>query len=1092
MLIKIRAKANKQRAGIFVDCGKRGSDWLAIASCDMLIENLLEGDQLVDYWIIPVMNPDGYLHTWEADRLWQKNRREITPACKGVYLDRNYHDTFENKQENPCANTYPGERPAAERETEYHTFKLIEFLQQYDTFAALTVHGWGGSIQTPYNAPELLPVAERMAELIGYDALVRDKSTGSGSATIVGKVPLTLEFYPRGEAVVPGDQIDSVSDELIQAVRALQAELIGCAYDELLVGNGKGDVTGTVTMANMMGFAAPGQDATGLHGRLYARAMYTRECLSGKVFVFVTIDNGMGAWAHKRAVMDELRQQGISLDADQIVMTGTHTHSGPAGYFDYFLFEVTSKGYIDDVHRSMTWGTVESIINARQAATNCEKCGKRLAVNHGKLFDANLNRSPSSYDKNDAADIEYYSEDGNTDKNFTQLTVENSNDQVEAMYNWFAVHPVAMNKSQTLINGDVKGWASQIVEKENSDLIAGFCSTNLGDVSPNINGHKCSYNGEPPIGAQEGQDCDYEHSTCPKNAAGAQSPHYCFTFGVGWGADFINNAENERKEHDMKESTDIIVQRQVAKAMELLDSEKTLLTPSVNYRHKFVDMTKWSGVDEYGVEIKTCKPSMGVAFGAGCTDGHGAEFFIQGTNNDYVDANLDGEDWVWFKIRDVLMSVLTDDPPTRDEYLCHGQKPTLLPTGWADKPYKWHPDTIELGVYQIGEFFMLAVPGEFTTMAGRYLREEIRQKIRQYVDYDPIIVITGLSNIYTHYITTLSEYNAQRYEAGSVIYGPNTLAAYTIELVNLVGDIFENKDTDKGTPNSDLSDSMVECLQLPGDDLPYGDKPVGTVITQPVSTITVPRNIEHNQFEIEATFVGGNPRNVVEYQARGMVELDIKHFVVERKVEGEWMAAYDDGDWETEFHWDHENWDFRFAGTQLDKEHKLVGPFAMFNYYAGIATGNMTRLDLLEIINDNARNELKPINFENYGRPVERQGNCGNQDVEDLRMHGYNLITTKLVSFFIGPSLDKIIRSSTGSVHCLSVASIVLNITPSSALEMQLNRRPSIRMILRWKYSKVDEPIHLPFSVENKVILLICPAQCTYHLYELHSMTYVR
>ena len=70
MLIKIVSEANNQKMGVFVDCGKYGSDWLAISSCDFLIESLLQTDQLVDYWIIPVMNPDGYEYTWSTDRLW--------------------------------------------------------------------------------------------------------------------------------------------------------------------------------------------------------------------------------------------------------------------------------------------------------------------------------------------------------------------------------------------------------------------------------------------------------------------------------------------------------------------------------------------------------------------------------------------------------------------------------------------------------------------------------------------------------------------------------------------------------------------------------------------------------------------------------------------------------------------------------------------------------------------------------------------------------------------------------------------------------------------------------------------------------------
>ena len=44
--------------------------------------------------------------------------------------------------------------------------------------------------------------------------------------------------------------------------------------------------------------------------------------------------------------------------------------------------------------------------------------------------------------------------------------------------------------------------------------------------------------------------------------------------------------------------------------------------------------------------------------------------------------------------------------------------------------------------------------------------------------YDFKVVIAGLSNVYTHYITTFEEYQMQKYEAASTIFGPHTLNAY--------------------------------------------------------------------------------------------------------------------------------------------------------------------------------------------------------------------------------------------------------------------------------------------------------------------------
>ena len=40
------------------------------------------------------------------------------------------------------------------------------------------------------------------------------------------------------------------------------------------------------------------------------------------------------------------------------------------------------------------------------------------------------------------------------------------------------------------------------------------------------------------------------------------------------------------------------------------------------------------------------------------------------------------------------------------------------------------------------------------------------------------VVIAGLTNTYSSYITTREEYGAQRYEGASTIFGPSTLDAY--------------------------------------------------------------------------------------------------------------------------------------------------------------------------------------------------------------------------------------------------------------------------------------------------------------------------
>lgn len=47
------------------------------------------------------------------------------------------------------------------------------------------------------------------------------------------------------------------------------------------------------------------------------------------------------------------------------------------------------------------------------------------------------------------------------------------------------------------------------------------------------------------------------------------------------------------------------------------------------------------------------------------------------------------------------------------------------------------------------------------------------------------VVIAGLTNTYSSYVTTREEYAAQRYEGASTIFGPSTLDAYIQAIISI-------------------------------------------------------------------------------------------------------------------------------------------------------------------------------------------------------------------------------------------------------------------------------------------------------------------
>lgn len=68
---------------------------------------------------------------------------------------------------------------------------------------------------------------------------------------------------------------------------------------------------------------------------------------------------------------------------------------------------------------------------------------------------------------------------------------------------------------------------------------------------------------------------------------------------------------------------------------------------------------------------------------------------------------------------------------------------------------------------------MLVFCVEFTTMAGRRLRDAVKMVLTSEgngeFDSNTRIVIAGLTNAYSQYVTTFEEYQVQRYEVHSHI-----------------------------------------------------------------------------------------------------------------------------------------------------------------------------------------------------------------------------------------------------------------------------------------------------------------------------------
>ncbi|KAL4710654.1 hypothetical protein ACJJTC_003290 [Scirpophaga incertulas] len=621
----------------------------------------------------------------------------------------------------------------------------------------------------------------------------------------------------------------------------------------LRVGVGIADVTGPPAEIAFMGYANFEQLGQGIHLRQFSRA-FVFEDDAGSKLVFVSVDAAMMGNGVRQEVIKRLQKRyGDTYSEKNVIVSGTHTHSTPGGFLQDFLFDLPILGFVRETYFAYITGIYKSIVIAHSRLRSA-----RMEYGEVEVLDANINRSPTSYLKNPPEERAKYKYD--VDKTLVQVKFLSPTNEVIGAINWFAVHPTSMNNTNRLISSDNVGYASLLMEKAlngnntlpgKGSIVCAFASTNLGDVSPNTRGPRCE---------RSRARCDQAELRCPGDH------EKCFASGPGV---------------DMFDSTRIIATKLFEGAMKVLNQPGEDITAGpVAMVHQFVSMPD-EEVHPYDPLTETfnmsasvggCAPAMGYSFAAGTTDGPGAFDFRQGATSG---------NRLWDAVRDLLA------PPPAADVRCHAPKPILLPTGRIKFPYSWQPTVVSCSAFRVGRLVGAAVPGEFTTMAGRRLRA----LLRRVAGAAARVVVAGLSNVYADYITTYEEYQAQRYEAASTIYGPHTLSIYLNKYQELAEALINGGGVSPGPEPADLSGRLVTLVPpVMWDAAPWG-REFGDCVRQPQ-----PRHLAGDT--VAASFVSGHPRNSIRH---GRSYANIERLVSEQ--DDAWTVVATDADWQTKYIW---------------------------------------------------------------------------------------------------------------------------------------------------------------------------------------------
>jgi len=129
----------------------------------------------VEWFIIPIVNVDGYAYSWSTDRMWRKNRHAPPPgsSCYGVDDNRNYGVGWGGggSSSNPCDETYRGTAAFSEPETAaMRDFTLahpnIVVTMSYHSYSQLILSPWGYTSALPPDNDLFLAMDEAMHDAI--------------------------------------------------------------------------------------------------------------------------------------------------------------------------------------------------------------------------------------------------------------------------------------------------------------------------------------------------------------------------------------------------------------------------------------------------------------------------------------------------------------------------------------------------------------------------------------------------------------------------------------------------------------------------------------------------------------------------------------------------------------------------------------------------------------------------------------------------------------------------------------------------------------------------------------------------------------
>ena len=523
----------------------------------------------------------------------------------------------------------------------------------------------------------------------------------------------------------------------------------------------------------MFGYGMWHHRARGRQTPLFARAFCVGD--GARRLLFCCADLGSISHAVRAGVCDVLRDRlGADFDEDSLVLTCTHTHSGPGGCSHEALYNIVTPGFVTAHFRAVVNAIADAIVTAWRAAAATEiKCYQAAFADDVPVA---WNRSLRAHNRNpDVVPRRETERHLALDRTMHVLGFHRDG-ELQGLISLFGVHATCIGNSLDKYDADNKGYAAAHAEQMlrdagAADPVAIFAQTTAGDVSPHYHGPG-----------------EWQRRRQIKGAA-----EYAY-------AERNGRAQGDRALSMLREQ-----------AGEPLDGP---LDAIFSYAD-FAAITAEPRFANGNHDARTSDPCHGVSFFAGTpVDGRGMPAVLA-----VLSQALAG------RLKKRRLARLEQLPQAEQDYYrriyaAQGAKAILLEAGrktilgqplealalpgfvdptiaelkrqariGAIERSPLVPTVLPLQIVRIGRLAIVCCPGEFTTTAGARVIESVGE-ILQPSGTRQVLICT-YSNDYMGYVTTNEEYQEQCYEGGHTIFGQWTLAAFQTRLTALARELLK-------------------------------------------------------------------------------------------------------------------------------------------------------------------------------------------------------------------------------------------------------------------------------------------------------------